>query len=183
MRKRVRIFVTVAILAAFLYLASLIIAGFLYKDRLTDVPSKSISMEEAFSDKNSRSKSKGITNDIPEVTPASDPKLEPILTKLRLLERNRYTFCREWESDDEIVNEFILKKPSQAELKEINEIISDARGLTFDDDHFVVSWQQKLREDFLFSNNDCDQFIVSITFGKKSNRGHYAILGVPEGEP
>jgi hypothetical protein len=64
----------------------------------------------------------------------------------------------------------------------MNEMISSAKGLTLNDDQFVVSWQQKSREDFLFSSKESDQFIVSITFDKKSKRGHYAIVGAPKGE-
>lgn len=170
-----------AFVAALLFLARGTISGFLKVDSYADGENESQAKQNAVTDKTSRSKSIGPSRDSPEVTPANDPRLEPILSRLRLLERNRYTFCREWENEEEIVNEFILKKPTEAELKELNETISDAKGFTFDDDHFVVSWQQKMREDFLFSSNESDQFIVSITFKKSSKRGHYAIVGVPKG--
>lgn len=180
--KRVIISIAIVAIAALLFLASETMTGISKGDRRKKGESDSNAKQDANNDKNSRSRSNKTSDDSPEITPANDPKIEPILTKLKTFERNRYVFCREWESEKEIVNEFILRKSSEAELREINEIISGAKGLTFNDDHFVVSWQQKLREQFLFSSEESDQFIVSITFKKDSKRGHYAIVGVPKGE-
>jgi hypothetical protein len=181
MARHAGIFMAIAFVVALLFLVSARISGFFKSQSLGSGASGSKEKQDAVRETRSRSKSIGTSHDSPEVTPANDPELEPVLSRLKLLERDRYTFCREWENEEEIVNEFILKKPTEAELKEINETISAAKGLTFNEDHFVVSWQQNLRDDFLFSSNESDQFIVSITFEKNSKRGHYAIVGVPKG--
>lgn len=116
----------------------------------------------------------------PKITNSLDPDIAPIIQQLKDIERNRYTHCREWEDGEKIIHEFLMGKlPVEDELK-MNQIIAGAKGYTENEYKNIITWQQKLRDDYL-PIDDCECYIVTISFRKDTMMGEFSIIGVPRG--
>lgn len=115
------------------------------------------------------------------LTPPDDPHIKKITDQLKVLEGKRTAFCRREENDSRILFEYLIKQPSPEEAKEINKLISQASGLTQDQNLQTLTWKQQLSYDYLPSA-EFENFIVGIVYTKSNRRGDYSVQGVPFGK-
>jgi hypothetical protein len=103
------------------------------------------------------------------LTPDDDPGIKTIIDQLKDLEQKRTDFCRREESDSEVFFEYLVKGPDPEEVKEINKLISNAVGLTQDQNKQTLTWKQRLSNDFLPSP-EFEYCIVGIVYKKTADR-------------
>jgi hypothetical protein len=123
----------------------------------------------------------GDRNDLEEVA-EDDQRIVEVYQLLQAGEAKRTSFCREYEDENNIYFDFLIKAPTKEEAREILQVAGSARGRT--QDWFTqqpIAWNAKLQEEFLFTG-DCAHYQVSISYSKKTRRGDLSVMGIKEGD-
>lgn len=115
-----------------------------------------------------------------KLTPSDDPEIKKITDQLKALETKRTSLCRREENDKRILFEYLIKRPSSEEVKEIKNLISQVNGLTQNQDFQDITWKQQLTNDYL-PPPDFEHLIIGIVYTKNNRRGDFSVQGVPFG--
>lgn len=114
------------------------------------------------------------------LTSSDAPEIVAIRNQLKALEQKRTVFCREVEKNGATLQNFIVSAPSPEEVDEMMKLLSQVKGLTKDRDLNIISWKERLREDFLWPEK-FRQCILTTIYDEPTKRWKYIMLGVTEG--
>lgn len=116
----------------------------------------------------------------PKLTPVDDAGIVTVREKLKALEAKRTVFCREVVQNGEMLQNFIVAAPSPEEAEEMMALLSRVKGLTKDRDLKVISWKERLMEEFFWPEK-FTECILTTNHDATTKRWRYTMLGVTEG--
>lgn len=117
-----------------------------------------------------------------EFTPSSCATIVDAKNRLKALEKSRISFVREYDDEESIHYEYLVKAPSNEEQKEISRICSEIEGVTM---HYSekkpVAWSEYLRGEYLFDNK-YSYYVLTLSWNKVHGYSEYSVLGIKEGQ-
>lgn len=115
------------------------------------------------------------------ITSINDPGIVVIWNKLKDLEQLRSRFCRQFENENSVYYEYLIKTPDTAEAAILQKTAASAKGVTLDSNRERIAWNARLIEDFLPSP-EFEYLVVLIEYNKSGGLGHYSVTGIPKGK-
>jgi hypothetical protein len=127
-------------------------------------------------------KNTSLDDKITEELKEDDIRIVAIYEHLQKNEGDRTSFCREYEDENNIYFDFLIKSPNLEESRTILNVAASAPGMT--KDWFTkqsIAWNARLQEEFLFTG-DCSHYHVSISYSKTTGRGDFSVMGIEAGD-